>query len=898
MKINILTEKSCTGNQIYKECGSACPRTCATVNYDAEKYCVKDCVSGCQCPEGLFLEGGECIDASACPCIHNRQKYNPGETIKTSCDECECNGGKWECSYRPCDSTCSIIGDPHIITFDNTYYKFQGNCDYTLVEDIDSGKIKIIGEFGQCGSSGAVTCLRSIIVYVGNTNVQILADQKIKVNTVDATLPFRNGDITVKRATSIFLLLESPGLKVTIDIDGMRAYIKLNPSYVNKVQGLCGTFDYIQSNDFETRDGDISDFTFANSYKVRGECADVGIPPFQPCMINAQNALYAVEKCDLITSSTFDACHGLVDPERFYDICEFDVCGCNDANQCLCNAIAAYARECAISKVVVDWRNADAVSNICKPECLGGQVYSECSSVCSNTCAQLSSTEDCDDSECLAGCNCPANSVLDDSGNCVPPSECTCTYLGKVFAAGEEIERACQTCVCTNGQWDCEGEICEQKTICPGNKVYSEFISPCPLTCLNVDNYVDCGASTFPGCTCPDGTVLDMQNDTCVEPDACPCHHNGLRYEAGETVDKDCNKCVCKGRRWDCTTEKCAAICSAIGDPHYITFDGKQFSFMGDCSYVLTEEVSGAFAVTSENVPCGTNGVTCTKSVNVVIGNVNIHLLRYKEVTVNGVEVTLPKIYKTLEIHISGLFTVVSTDIGLTVMWDGATRVYIKLTPNYTGKLIGLCGDYDGNRDNDFKARSGIVEKVSDNFGNSWKLSDACADVDNEEQVHPCEASPQRATWAQKRCSILRHQMFEPCHPLVDPDNFVKWCQFDACGCDSGGDCECLCTAIAAYAEECNRKGVYIKWRTQELCPMQCEEGYTYEACGPMCAPTCDNIDEDLPDMCSGCLEGCHCPPGTVAQGEACIPFEQCPCKHKGTAYPPGTVIFADCQNW
>lgn len=38
--------------------------------------------------------------------------------------------------------------------------------------------------------------------------------------------------------------------------------------------------------------------------------------------------------------------------------------------------------------------------------------------------------------------------------------------------------------------------------------------------------------------------------------------------------------------------------------------------------------------------------------------------------------------------------------------------------------------------------------------------------------------------------------------------------------CDSGGDCECLCTAIAAYAEECNRRGVYTRWRSQELCRM------------------------------------------------------------------------------
>ncbi|XP_006815725.2 mucin-2-like, partial [Saccoglossus kowalevskii] len=195
------------------------------------------------------------------------------------------------------------------------------------------------------------------------------------------------------------------------------------------------------------------------------------------------------------------------------------------------------------------------------------------------------------------------------------------------------------------------------------------------------------------------------------------------------------------------------------------------------------------------------------------------------EVTVNGVEITLPKKYNTIEIARAGLFVVITTEIGLTVIWDGATRVYIKVKPEYSGRLVGMCGNYDGNRENDFKTRSGIVEQVSDNFGNSWKLSDSCGDVNNAETLNPCKENPWRATWAQKRCSILRHQVFEPCHALADPEPFVKWCQFDACGCDSGGDCECLCTAIAAYGEECNRKGVYIKWRTQELCQKTCLPG-------------------------------------------------------------------------
>lgn len=33
-----------------------------------------------------------------------------------------------------------------------------------------------------------------------------------------------------------------------------------------------------------------------------------------------------------------------------------------------------------------------------------------------------------------------------------------------------------------------------------------------------------------------------------------------------------------------------------------------------------------------------------------------------------------------------------------------------------------------------------------------------------------------------------------------------------------GGDCECLCTALSAYAHSCAIKGIHIKWRTPDLC--------------------------------------------------------------------------------
>ena len=43
--------------------------------------------------------------------------------------------------------------------------------------------------------------------------------------------------------------------------------------------------------------------------------------------------------------------------------------------------------------------------------------------------------------------------------------------------------------------------------------------------------------------------------------------------------------------------------------------------------------------------------------------------------------------------------------------------------------------------------------------------------------------------------------VFEACHGDIDPQPYHERCIFDTCSCDQGGDCECLCTAIAVYAQ-------------------------------------------------------------------------------------------------
>lgn len=81
-----------------------------------------------------------------------------------------------------------------------------------------------------------------------------------------------------------------------------------------------------------------------------------------------------------------------------------------------------------------------------------------------------------------------------------------------------------------------------------------------------------------------------------------------------------------------------------------------------------------------------------------------------------------------------------------------------------------------------------------------------------------CALHPERQTWSVQRCGALKRAPFSLCHSEVPPGDYLQRCERDTCACGLGGDCECLCTALAAYAHECASRGVPVKWRTQDLC--------------------------------------------------------------------------------
>uniref|UniRef100_A0A8C4T7D8 VWFD domain-containing protein n=1 Tax=Erpetoichthys calabaricus TaxID=27687 RepID=A0A8C4T7D8_ERPCA len=210
-----------------------------------------------------------------------------------------------------------------------------------------------------------------------------------------------------------------------------------------------------------------------------------------------------------------------------------------------------------------------------------------------------------------------------------------------------------------------------------------------------------------------------------------------------------------------------------------------------------------------------------------------------------------------------GIYVVIETKTGLILMWDKKTSVHIKLSASFKGNVCGLCGNYDGNANNDFTTRSQSLVVNAMEFGNGWKVSPNCPDA--KVPKDPCTSNPYRRSWALKQCSIIKSKVFAACHPQVDPTPYFDACVYDSCACDSGGDCECFCTSVAAYAAACNEANVCVSWRTPNLCPLfcdyyngpdQCE--WHYKPCGVPCMRTCRNPSGTCSSQIPGLEGNCY----------------------------------------
>lgn len=79
--------------------------------------------------------------------------------------------------------------------------------------------------------------------------------------------------------------------------------------------------------------------------------------------------------------------------------------------------------------------------------------------------------------------------------------------------------------------------------------------------------------------------------------------------------------------------------------------------------------------------------------------------------------------------------------------------------------MCGLCGNYDGDWNNDLMTRGGEEVTEPTEFGNSWRASATCPEANGT--ISPCNLRPYRKAWALKQCSIIKSDVFSSCHSVV-----------------------------------------------------------------------------------------------------------------------------------
>ncbi|KAG2462466.1 MUC5A protein, partial [Polypterus senegalus] len=723
--------KKCPQNLIHSECGSPCINTCSHPLQN--QLCIKSCSDGCFCPPGMVLDDitkKGCIPLTKCSCTHNGQVYHSGQSYSSNCRSCTCNGGLWTCKDLDCPGTCAVEGGSHITSFDGTQFTFHGDCTYLLSKDHVDNRFAILSEIVKCGLTNTETCLKSVTLSLPTTNTVIMVNPagEMYVNGILTQLPLNTGNFTAFNPSTFHVIIDTSfGLQLQIQLSPlMQVYVTIDASYKSNTCGLCGNFNNVQTDDFNTASG-VTEGTasaFANTWKTMATCPDVLDSYEDPCSQSVENEQFAKRWCSLLSdpSGPFSPCHSVIISTSYEKNCMYDICTYEQSEDSMCAAVSSYVRACAAKGVfLTGWRST----------------------------------------------------------------------------------------ICT-----------KYSTSCPKTMTYSYRMTSCDHTCRSLSEPdFTCSVQFVPvdGCGCKQGTYMN-QNGECVQESECPCYNKGSVLLAGEIVSRDGAMCTCKDQKWQCTNLQCHGSCVMQGEGHHLTFDGKRFSFSGNCEYTVAQDYcginsnNGTFRVITENIPCGSTGTTCSKAIKLFLGKDELRLSEGQYELMKR-DVGVDMAYKIMHM---GIYVVIETKTGLILMWDKKTSVHIKLSASFKGNVCGLCGNYDGNANNDFTTRSQSLVVNALEFGNGWKVSPNCPDA--KVPKDPCTSNPYRKSWALKQCSIIKSKVFAACHPQVDPSPYFDACVYDSCACDSGGDCECFCTSVAAYAAACNEAKVCVSWRKPNLC--------------------------------------------------------------------------------
>ncbi|XP_051285542.1 zonadhesin, like isoform X2 [Dicentrarchus labrax] len=832
---------ACPPNSSYSLCVSSCPETCLGVV--GQPGCEDVCVEGCDCNPGFILSNDKCVALKDCGCVDPSGSYHPvsddwylkgceqkcmcnsGGLIQchnTSCkpttESCQLHDGEYEC--RPLgNGICSVSGDPHYTTFDKHTHHYMGACSYTLTKPCnDSSDMPYFTVDTQNEHRGSNKKVSYVRAVVINVSgVTVILG---KGRTVQV-----NGTVVVPPVTSI---------------SGVKIY-------------LSGKFVVLET-------------SFGLRVRFSGDHhADVTLP-------TTYNGLL----CGMC--GNFDG-------------------NSKDDNLKPDNTPAANTNELGDSWQVPDPR----------PDCTNGGGQEDCDKEVEEEAKKPTSCGMITDPN---GIFKPCHSVVPPEpyfGNCVYDM---CATGGQTVALCQAIESYADMCAVAGVPiaW-------RNNTFCPLKCPPGSHYNPCGPACLQptcqdpAGSGGSCNQPCVEGCVCNPGLVLS--GDKCVPLTDCGCTDEDGKYRpVGDSwfTEMDCSeRCKCNTNHnitcepWQCSpAQECkvvegvldchstgTGVCHVAGDPHYYTFDGVMHTFMGTCTYTLVEVCNTTkvtpFKIVAKNEERGQPEASYVRSVKVYLPHDTVvELQKSRRVLLNGRRMRTPVSIDLVGAKVisSGSYSLLDTNFGLQVKFDGVHHLEITVPGEYFNKLCGMCGNYNHNSSDDNLMPNKKPAKDVIELGNSWKSdgdSDPGCQPDTRPDIHPNCTSEEEKLYETQCAAVILSDLFKPCHSLLPPEAFLGNCIYDMCEYD--GMQATLCDNVEAYAQACQSAGVTISWRNNTFCPLPCPPNSHYSDCTAPCPPTCSDL---FPIFChlppTTCVEGCQCDAGYVLSDNKCVPLDKCGC--------------------
>ncbi|TMS05472.1 Intestinal mucin-like protein [Larimichthys crocea] len=339
-----------------------------------------------------------------------------------------------------------------------------------------------------------------------------------------------------------------------------------------------------------------------------------------------------------------------------------------------------------------------------------------------------------------------------------------------------------------------------------------------------------------------------------------------------------------------CRYYACDCVCEGWGDPHYITFDGLYYSYQGNCSYVLMEEIlpKHDLKIYIDNVFCDpTEDVSCPRSIIISYSSQVIKLINHNLIGAADLEafkdehrLKLPYSQQGVKVLTTGLNLILEIPEFRVVITFGITGFSVTLPYQYFGKNTqGHCGTCNNNQADDCMLPGGQLVKDCAVMADYWPAKHIEQPDCPIPSIPPTDKPGPTPTLTpckpDSMCDLLTSSVFAECHAFVSPDRFYQGCVFDSCHVSNQ---VVECTSLQTYAAACAQAGVCLHWRNHTtLCASNCPSNKIYKPCGPVEQPTCEDNPNEV--SMNYTTEGCFCPDGMkLFNKESGICVEKCGC--------------------